>query len=469
MDNRNTRTAKRKALEKGDRVRGALKRAREVIESVEGEERELELPQELATNSLTMGEAGEAIREMGRVMMETLTAQLEAQREFQREREETNSERFRELIEGQNRQHREDAETLASEFERMRIEKEQARSRINQKLPNYDGINLEVDEWQDKGEAVMTCNAWDIQKLLDVLPTYLTAQAKRAYDSVKDDDKRTKELFFQSMRVKIDPQSERKNKEMFLVARKGPNENVMSYIDRCRMYIRRSGGDPHEAFAQEMLRYKVYESLTTTDKKILNATIGPDESLESIILKADAMLGTQPAVIGGVMGQEPGQQRSEREQGWNEANVYRGNGARGTGMNNGLEQQRQPRICYRCNRPGHIRRYCQTPLEGPYGNEYRGQEQNQNQFIRQPVPHTRAPNPRGNGAGWRPMNIRGGVRAPMLGQRTPLQVIHEDFPVREQAQAEQVHDRRPQVNGNQGRPQQTMPQPQGPLNSQAPL
>ena len=258
MDNRNTRTAKRKALEKGDRVRGALKRAREVIESVEGEERELELPQELATNSLTMGEAGEAIREMGRVMMETLTAQLEAQREFQREREETNSERFRELIEGQNRQHREDAEALASEFERMRIEKEQARGRINQRLPNYDGINLEFDEFQDKIEAVMTCNAWDFQKTLDILPTYLTGQAKRAFDSLVDDDKRTKESFFQNMRVKIDPQSERKNKEMFLVARKGPNENVMAYIDRCRMYIRRSGGDPNEQFAREMLRLKVY-------------------------------------------------------------------------------------------------------------------------------------------------------------------------------------------------------------------
>ena len=72
-------------------------------------------------NSITM--AVEAIREIGRNMMENLNAYLETQRELQREREATKNERFRELMEGQKKHYREDAEILATELERMRIEK----------------------------------------------------------------------------------------------------------------------------------------------------------------------------------------------------------------------------------------------------------------------------------------------------------------------------------------------------------
>ena len=81
------------------------------------------------------------------------------------------------------------------------------------------------------------------------------------------------------MRIKIDPQSEKKNKDMFMVARKGANESMMTYMDRCRQYIRRSGGDPKEPFALEMLKFKIYDSLSQTDQKILNATVGNDEDL----------------------------------------------------------------------------------------------------------------------------------------------------------------------------------------------
>ena len=50
----------------------------------------------------------------------------------------------------------------------------------------------------------MTCN-WDLAKLIETLPTYLTGQAKRAFDSLTEDDKRTKETLFQTIRDKIDP------------------------------------------------------------------------------------------------------------------------------------------------------------------------------------------------------------------------------------------------------------------------
>ena len=48
------------------------------------------------------------------------------------------------------------------------------------------------------------------------------------------------------------------------------------------MYIRRWGGDPKEAFAIEMLKYKTYDSLNPTDRKILNATVDHSEDLDKM-------------------------------------------------------------------------------------------------------------------------------------------------------------------------------------------
>ena len=63
-------------------------------------------------------------------------------------------------------------------------------------------------------------------------------------------------IFFQKMRIKLDPQAEKKNKELFMLARRGQNESIMRFVDRLRMYIRRWGGDPRGEFAIEMLKYK---------------------------------------------------------------------------------------------------------------------------------------------------------------------------------------------------------------------
>ena len=473
MESRHTRSVKRKAVAKADQVKGALKKAKRVIESIEGEERDLELPEELATNSITMAEMNELIRDLSRTLAESLNAQIEAQREFQRAREEATEERFREIIQGQNDHHRRDTEVLASEFEKLRLEKEQARGRQTQKLPNFDGLNIEVDEWQDKVEAVMNCNNWDIAKLLEALPTYLSAQAKRAFDSLTDDDKRTKESLFQNMRVKIDPQSEKKNKEKFMMARKGPSESIMSYVDRCRMYIRRSGGNPTEAFAKDMLRYKVYDSLTPTDRKILNATVGAEEELESIILKADSMLGTQPGVIGAVLGQEE-TSIPEGRPAWGEANngqakyQPRGNNIR-------PQQRNSDIICYQCGGVGHIRRNCIADIpedqymrnqgQGFYQRQapYRMRQQNPNQF-------------QNNQQGWRNQNMAGSA-PPRMGTGRGGFPRQQQRPEYTLSQNQPPHDGQrpvgnPQIprpvgqsnNNGVARPEQSQAQNSSPLN-----
>ena len=226
-----------------------------------------------------MAENAEAVRDMGRMLAEAIGRQAEMFREREdansarlRNREEATLERFKELVEGQQRYHREDAEQLTAQFERLRIDKENARGRQTQFLPKYDGINMEVDEWLDRVEAVMTGNYWDLAKLLEAIPGSLVGQARRAFDSLTDTDKGTKEDFISSMRAAIDPKAEVKNIDLFNKARRENNESIHTFVDRLRMYLRRAGQNIRETWAQESMKIKIFESLSPTDCKILNAT-----------------------------------------------------------------------------------------------------------------------------------------------------------------------------------------------------
>ena len=260
----------------------------------------------------------EAVREMGRVMMEAVNRQIESQREetnrqiqIQREERERNENTYKHLIEEKQRTHKEDTNTLTGQLEKMRIEKEQASRRQIQRMQTYDGTNIEFDEWQDKVEAKMVCNAMDYAGLLEALPTSLTGQAKRSFDSLNIQDKQTKDTFFQAMRKKLDPQAEKRNKELFIEAKRREAESVMAFVDRCRMYVRRSGGDTMEQFATEMLKQKVLDCLPFMDKKILNATMDSNETLDELIVKADALIGSETKLIGQVTDNQTGDTTEE--------------------------------------------------------------------------------------------------------------------------------------------------------------
>ena len=114
-----------------------------------------------------MAESVEAVREMGRVLMESMNQQLEAQRryneqreqetrQYNREREEATLQQFRLMVDGQTRHNREGTDILAEEFQQMRLERQQSRGMTVQRLPNFDGTNLEIDDWEEKAIAVMT-------------------------------------------------------------------------------------------------------------------------------------------------------------------------------------------------------------------------------------------------------------------------------------------------------------------------
>jgi hypothetical protein len=336
-----TRAAKRKAVEKGKVIGEAIKKARVVIVS-DGEEEELKLP--FLETQVTMGqEHMDIIREMGRVMMESMNRNFEIMREQSnmegeryRTMMENQGEQYRTMMENQNRNLREGADNLVEQFDR--IAQEVARTQTAQKLPNYDGVNIEFDEWQDKVYACMTCNSWDIDRLLTSLPTSLGGQAKRSFDTLSADDKLSRDALFQALRKKLDPQAEKKNRELFILAKKGPSESIMTFIDRCRMYIRRSGGDPKEPFAVEMMKFKVYNSLTNTHRTILMATLGHDSSLETIASKAYQMLSAQPCIVGRVEGNiHLSQHKYQKDP---------------------THTSKGDRSCWQCHQQGHIKRFC---------------------------------------------------------------------------------------------------------------
>ena len=361
MGDKSTRALKKRAEPKGISLKPQSKGARGEIQSSKEGGAELELSAQFSEDWIKKTNM-EALKEISRIMVEQMNAQLQMQREREdtekersHRREEKNMELIREIIAEQNKVHREDTETLTTQFEKMRMEKEQSRGRKPLKLPPYDGQSMDFNDWQDKTESVLVCNKWDFSTFLELLPTSVSGLAKRAFDSLTEEDKSAKDVFYQKMRVKIDPQSERKNKEMFILARKGPTESIMSFIDRCRQYIRRSGADPNEYFAQEMLRNKVYESLSATDRKILSATISHDEDLDIIVIKADAMASTQPELVGAV--REVEKSKSEETPQARKEDMEK--------KEMGRQHRHNKLSCHGCHLRGHIKRYCpqRLPIE----------------------------------------------------------------------------------------------------------
>ena len=373
QDSRRTRAEKRGEVKSSEALIGAVRTTRAVIESSGEGEQELEIPEDSSEDS-KMENNLEAVKEMGRLMGDCMNRQIDVQRERDnkneeryRQREEKTEERFRQLIKEQQRSHREDTEVLAGQFKRMRMEMESSRGRITQKIPSFDGTNIEFDDWQDKVEAVMTWNMLDLIKLLQLLPTCIAGQAKRSFDSLTDEDKQTKDSFFQAMRKKLDPRSESRNKELFIAAKKNEGESIMCFVDRCRMHIRRSGSDPMEPFVIALLRLKVVECLPTIERKIFDATTDPNESLDSTIHRADTMLSIDC------------RSRSDNENKYSskfKTNVDNGSGTRQGHIN---QNDNLTESCWRCNQPGHNKRHCpliKRPVrKGDYGVRS-GQESN---------------------------------------------------------------------------------------------
>ena len=138
-----------------------------------------------------------------------------------------------------------------------------------------------------------------------------------------------------------------RNEELYRQARRGIGESCVAYVDRCRMYLKRAGEDPHIEHVASTLKGKVIESLNAVDSKILYAARG--KSLDEFVKEADLLIGTQTNNVIGAVGER---------------------------MGNGNQDGSGP-ICWRCQKAGHLKRNCPERGMGRTGNYNQGNFSNQ--------------------------------------------------------------------------------------------
>ena len=327
-----------------------------IVLSGEGKSENLEiLSQPISkTTEDRMAESADTLREVGRMVSDVLNRQMELQQQMN----EVTSARFTELMANNQASHKRDTDALAGHFDQMRIDHEKARGRQVQHLPKFDGTNMCVDDWIEKTETVSKGNNWGVEELLQNIPVSLAGIAKRAFDSLGPDDKSSIEVFNEAMRDKLDPQAVERNRALFATARRGKNESTSSFVDRLKMYIRRSGGNATDNWALDMLKYKIYENLSPTEAKIVRAAVDSKDSLEKIAMKADNFFTEPASVIGAVIEGDSGSMSPSG--GWSEEGFY---------------QPWEPvpfmGSCWECQEIGHIARYC--PLRS--GHTYQAPEE----------------------------------------------------------------------------------------------
>ena len=288
----------------------------------------------------------EAIKDVGKLILE---------------REEANMQRFAGLIENQQRCHRDDMRILASQFEKMRQEMEKARCRPPLTLPTFNGINMEFADWKDEVEDILKCNDWSLSQFLEALPINLSGLAKQAFDTLKVEEICPKEALFGALELKIAPNSKTENKKRFVDARRNFSESITAFVNRCKMYVRRSGGDPEGPFVIELLKTKVMESLESNDRTILNATVGTSEDFDRMIITADALINSRAEIKTEINEEfskcKPVLEEIESQLGDNNDNQ---SFDVSQGAQRHLERNPRPfhRFCGRCRQYGHSRRFC---------------------------------------------------------------------------------------------------------------
>ena len=292
-----------------------------------------------------MSDIVEAIREVGKLFIE---------------REEANLQRHASLIEFQQRAHREVTMMIVDKLDKSHRETEKARARILQKFPDYDGTNINFNEWEDKVVAIMQCNDWSLSELLECLPISLNGMAKQAVNNLREEDKISTESFFRALRLKLDPESETRNRKHFMDAKKLIGESMTTFIDRCRMFIRRSSGDPEERFIVELLKGKVMDNIQLTDKKILQAALKPTDDLDNIVFKADSMMVSRPERIGLVTENlKPVLNREKAMTNVHNSSQEKLGENSQENQENTCEAQRSViGPCGKCHQRGHTRKYC---------------------------------------------------------------------------------------------------------------
>ena len=231
---------------------------------------------------------------------------------------------------------------VAEELRKSREMRKMTEGLFTERLPLFDGSNLNVFEWQERVQAIAKSNHWSFSRLMENMPTSLTRIAKRAFNALSIEEKTDESKFFKRMIEQIDPWAAENNRALIRFAKRNSNETMSTYINRLREYIRRAGRDPNHPDIQNMLCQRIHENLPSSDERLLRAAVDDSNKLNLVISKANLLLGDL-------------RHKSEDEQ-----KIKSLDEVRAVDKPN-LEHQERTKfwgMCGKCHEVGHSRKYC---------------------------------------------------------------------------------------------------------------
>ena len=297
---------------------------------------------------------------------EILEKQLKEYNQFSKERDQVREERalLKEKREIERNKGIKEAITeagknIALEIKELGFGYTKAQSGYIERLPLFDGTNLEIFEWEEQVRDVMTCNSWSVTHLLKHLPISLRGKAKQAYDNLSPKDKHDEGSLFYAMRAKLDPGIEDRYRTLFCKARRAKGESITSFINRCKTLIKRSGGNPEQSFANDLLKEKVSGNIPKEDERIFKAIKRPTDNLDRLMEVADKVMGMKNTSLdkGSSQFEKSGTESNDQDGSNDRVDERLLDGVKLSSVTNGRTKLRIG-PCGRCHQFGHLRKSC---------------------------------------------------------------------------------------------------------------
>ena len=266
-------------------------------------------------------------------------------------RDETHIQSYASLVEQQQKSHQQDTLVLANQLAQITEQIRKTRLRPTQRLPEFDGTNLNINDWEEKVKEIVNANEWDIGLILVYLPLSLKGQAKQSFQNLRKEDLISKESLIQALKSRLDPNIKTRNKESLVNAKKLPGESMASFIDRCKTLVKRSGGDTEENLVIQLLKDKVVENIQPMDRRLLHVKVLPSDELDKFVDIGEVLCGSE---TDGLVREVDQPERSD---------MIHSERIKVNSLQEVEPQKKKVGPCGKCHQWGHTRRYCPKRMQ----------------------------------------------------------------------------------------------------------